>query len=146
MSLIEREEILTMIPHAGSMCLLDAVLAWDEVAVRCLSRRYRDRDNPLRRADGVLGAACGIELAAQAMAVHGRLIAAETGPPPRGYLASLRDVKLRTGRLDPVEGDLTVDATRLMGDAQGAAYRFVLTVRGTELLSGQATVLFAGAA
>ena len=110
MSLIEREQILTMIPHAGSMCLLDAVLAWDEGSVRCLSRRYRDSDNPLRRADGVLGAACGIEIAAQAMAVHGRLISGETGPPTRGYLASLRDVALRTLRLDALDGDLAVDA------------------------------------
>ena len=146
MSLIARDQLFTMLPHAGSMCLLDAVLAWDDAAVRCLSRRYRDSDNPLRRADGVLGAACGIEIAAQAMAVHGRLIAAETRPPPRGYLASLRDVKLRTQRLDALEGDLTVDATRLMGDAHGAAYRFVLAVQGTELLSGRATVLFAGGA
>jgi predicted hotdog family 3-hydroxylacyl-ACP dehydratase len=146
MSLMARDQLLTLLPHAGSMCLLDALLAWDEVAVRCLSRRYRDGDNPLRRADGVLGAACGIEIAAQAMAVHGRLIAAETGPPPCGYLASLRDVKLHTRRLDGLDGDLVVDATRLMGDAQGAAYRFVLAVQGRALLSGRATVLFAGGA
>ncbi|HEY1857086.1 hypothetical protein [Acidocella sp.] len=137
---------MTMIPHAGSMCLLDAVLAWDEVSVRCLSRRYRDSDNPLRRADGVLGSACGIEIAAQAMAVHGRLISGETGQPTRGYLASLRDVTLRTLRLDAVDGDLAVDATRLMGDDRGATYRFVLSVQGAELLSGRATVLFSGAA
>jgi predicted hotdog family 3-hydroxylacyl-ACP dehydratase len=142
MSLIERERILTMIPHAGAMCLLDAVLAWDEISVRCLSRRYRDNDNPLRRADGVLGTATGIEIAAQAMAVHGRLISKATDRPSGGYLASLRDVTLRAGRLDALDGDLTVDATRLMGDAQGAAYRFVLTVQGAELLSGRATVLF----
>jgi predicted hotdog family 3-hydroxylacyl-ACP dehydratase len=146
MSLIERDQILTMIPHAGAMCLLDAVLAWDDVSVRCLSHRYRDGDNPLRRANGVLGAACGIEIAAQAMAVHGRLISGETGQASRGYLASLRDVKLRTLRLDAVDADLAVDATRLMGDGQGATYRFVLTVQGTELLSGRATVLLGGAA
>jgi predicted hotdog family 3-hydroxylacyl-ACP dehydratase len=146
MSLIERDQLLTMIPHAGSMCLLDAVLAWDEAAVRCLSRRYRDRDNPLRRADGVLGAACGVEIAAQAMAVHGRLISGESGTPVHGYLASLRDVTFCTQRLDALDGDLIVDATRLMGDAQGASYRFVLAVQGTALLSGRATVLFAGGA
>jgi predicted hotdog family 3-hydroxylacyl-ACP dehydratase len=142
MTIIERDQILEMIPHAGSMCLLDAVLAWDEVSARCLSRRYRDKDNPLRRADGVLGAACGVEIAAQAMAVHGRLISGQNGRPSRGYLASLRDVQLRTGSLDAVEGDLAIDAMRLMGDAHGATYRFALTVQGTELLSGRATVLF----
>jgi predicted hotdog family 3-hydroxylacyl-ACP dehydratase len=143
MSLIERDQLLTMLPHAGSMCLLDAVLAWHEGAVRCLSRRYRDRENPLRRADGVLGAACGIEIAAQAMAVHGRLISGESGEPPPGYLVSLRDVKFHAQRLDAIDGDLVVDATRLTGEAQGASYRFVLSVQNTEILSGRATVLFA---
>jgi predicted hotdog family 3-hydroxylacyl-ACP dehydratase len=138
---IEREQILQMIPHAGAMCLLDAVLHWDDFSIRCRSRRYRDQDNPMRRADGTLGAACGVEIAAQAMAVHGGLISTNESAPSLGYLVSLRDVQLRTGRLDAVEGDLTVDAERLMGDANGATYRFLLTAKGIELLSGRATVL-----
>jgi predicted hotdog family 3-hydroxylacyl-ACP dehydratase len=142
MTIFDREQILKMIPHAGAMCLLDGVLSWDEVSVRCLSRRYRDDDNPMRRANGALGTACGVEIAAQAMAVHGRLISENKGAPSRGYLVSLRDVQLRTGRLDAVEGDLVVEAERLMGDANGATYRFVLAVQGVELLNGRVTVLF----
>ena len=142
MTIIDREKILKMIPHAGAMCLLDAVLSWDEVSVRCLSRRYRDKDNPMRRANGVLGTACGVEIAAQAMAVQGRFSSGNEGPPCLGYLVGLRNVQLRTGRLDAVEGDLVVDAERLMGDAQGATYRFVLVAQGVELLSGRATVQF----
>jgi predicted hotdog family 3-hydroxylacyl-ACP dehydratase len=141
MSIIGREQILRMLPHAGSMCLLDAVQDWDAASVRCVSRRYRDADNPMRRANGVLGIASGVEIAAQAMAVHGRLISGNDGPPGRGYLVGLRDVQLRTGRLDAVEGDLVIDAERLMGDAEGASYRFMLAVQGVELLSGRATVL-----
>jgi predicted hotdog family 3-hydroxylacyl-ACP dehydratase len=140
--MIGREEILNMIPHAGAMCLLDEVLNWDAVSVRCLSRRYRNQDNPMRRANGILGAACGIEIAAQTMAVHGRLTAGQSGTPVRGYLVSLRDVKLRTARLDAAEGDLLADAERLMGDANGATYNFRLTAQGVEFLSGRATVLF----
>ncbi|MDD2705103.1 MAG: phosphotransferase [Acidocella sp.] len=147
MSIIERDQILTMIPHAGTMCLLDAVLDWNEHSVRCLSRRYRQQDNPLRRADGVLGAACGIEIAAQAMAVQGRLTSGAGGPPSGGgYLASLRDVQLRAGRLDAIDGDLIIEAERLMGDARGASYRFTLAAQGVELLSGRATVLFGAGA
>jgi predicted hotdog family 3-hydroxylacyl-ACP dehydratase len=147
MSIIERDEILTMIPHAGAMCLLDAVLDWNEHSVRCLSRRYRQQDNPLRRADGVLGAACGIEIAAQAMAVQGRLASGADGRPSGGgYLASLRDVRLHVSRLEAVDGDLIIEAERLMGDARGASYRFTLTAKGIELLSGRATVLFGAGA
>ena len=57
------------------MCLLDEVLSWDATRIRCRSNTHRTADNPLR-AHGRLGAACGIEYAAQAMAVHGALVAA----------------------------------------------------------------------
>ncbi|GLR66124.1 hypothetical protein GCM10010909_08020 [Acidocella aquatica] len=142
MTIINREQILTMIPHCGAMCLLDEVLSWNDVSVRCLSRRYQDQDNPMRRANGELGVACGIEIAAQAMAVQGRLSAGNSGPPRRGYLVSLRDVALRTGLLDAASGDLIIEAERLLGDADGATYRFRLARHDTELLSGRATVVF----
>lgn len=142
MTLVDRQQIAAMIPHAGAMCLLDAVLSWNAVSVRCLSRRCRNAENPLRRADGGLGAICGVEIAAQAMAVHGRLVAGGSNPPAHGYLASVRDVRLRVSRLDDVAGDLIIDAERLMGDAQGAAYQFALASDGIELISGRATVLF----
>jgi predicted hotdog family 3-hydroxylacyl-ACP dehydratase len=141
LNVIDRVQILKMIPHAGSMCLLDSVLEWDAVSVRCRSRRYRDLDNPMRRANGRLGTATGIEIAAQAMAVHGRLTSGNETPPSRGFLVSLREVQLRTATLDRQEDDLIVDAERLMGDASGATYRFVVTAKNIELLSGRATVL-----
>jgi predicted hotdog family 3-hydroxylacyl-ACP dehydratase len=142
MSNILREQILGMIPHAGTMCLLDEVLDWDTSSVRCLSRRYRDTDNPLRRADGMLGTACGIEIAAQAMAVHGRLTAPEGGAPKPGYLVSLRDVSLAAPLLDDAAGPLLIEARLLMGDGSGASYEFAVTSQGTPWLSGRATVLF----
>lgn len=140
---IKREQIATMIPHAGSMCLIDAVLSWNSVAIRCLTRQHGRDDNPLRRADGILGAACGIEFAAQAMAIHAYLGARELGlaRPSQGYLASLRDVHLRMARLDRIDGDLAVDAELLMGDVSCATYRFALGSDGNELVSGRATVL-----
>ena len=141
MTPIDRARIATLIPHAGTMCLLDCVLRWDANSVRCLSRRLAGDDYPLRRADGALGAACGVEIAAQAMAVHGRLVADGARPSANGYLASLRDLHLRRARLDDVAGDLVIDAERLMGDAHSAVYRFALGSGDVELLSGRATVL-----
>lgn len=141
MIILDHREIEALIPHSGSMCLLDAVIAWDAASLRCVSRCHLLPGNPMRRVDGTLGAACGIELAAQAMAIHGRLVSGNSGPPARGALASVRDVHLRTATLDDIEGDLTIDAQRLMGDGQGASYRFVITGDGAEVLSGRATVL-----
>ncbi len=47
-------------------------LEWDAQHIRCRSATHRLPGNPLR-SQGRLGAACGIEYAAQAMAVHGAL-------------------------------------------------------------------------
>lgn len=138
---MKRDDILAMIPHAGSMCLLDEVLDWGPDKIRCLSHRFAQADNPLRRPDGTLGTACGIEIAAQAMAVHGRLTAPAGGVPIPGYLVSLRDVRLITPNLD-TPGPLTITATRLLGDTSGASYNFSVTDPLTELLNGRATVLF----
>lgn len=136
---IGRERIAALIPHAGAMCLLDRVLHWDDASIRCLSLRHRAADNPLRRA-GRLDAICGIEFAAQAMAVHFRLAGGVERANRAGYLASLRDVTCRRDRLDLLEGELIIDARRLMGDEQGAIYHFALGCAGLEMLSGRAAV------
>ena len=97
------------------------------------------------RAGGQLPAVCGIEYAAQAMAVHGGL-AGGGGKPKAGYLASLRDVACRKNRLDDLEGELIVDAEKLMGDASRVIYQFTLRVGEAEVLSGRATVVLDAAA
>ena len=138
--LISREAIAGMIPHAGAMHLLDGVLSWDADRIRCSSRTHRDRQNPLRM-DGQLSALCGIEYAAQAMAVHGNL-AGNIGSRPRlGYLASLREVICRKSRLDDLEGDLIVAAERLMGEEGRVIYSFEVGVGDVEVLRGRAAVI-----
>lgn len=122
------------------MCLLDGVLAWDNESIRCFSTRHRAPDNPLRQA-GRLGILCGIEFAAQAMAVHGGLSGAINARPQAGYIASLREVICRGDRLDTLDGDLIIGAVRFMGDDERVAYSFALSCRDRELLTGRATVL-----
>ncbi len=129
-----------MIPHAGAMHLLDGVLSWDADRIRCLSRSHRDRQNPLRM-DGRLSALCGIEYAAQAMAVHG-VLAGNVGKRPRmGYLASLREVNCGRATLDDLEGDLIVAAERLMGEESHVIYSFEVSVGEVEVLRGRAAVV-----
>lgn len=142
MSGIGRDGILALIPHAGAMCLLDHVERWDASGITCLSARYSAADNPMRRADGSLGTACGIEIAAQAMALHGRLSAPVEGAPRPGFLISLRDVRLRAASFSPNAGPVTVMARQLLGDARSASYAFTVTAGESEWLSGRATVLF----
>ena len=142
MTSLGRAQILAMIPHSGAMCLLDEVLDWHADWIRCLSHRYGDLDNPLRRPDGTLGAACGIEIAAQAMAVHGWLAGEQgAGPPGPGFLVSLREVRLASSHLDAAARPLVIEATLLARNMRGASYDFTVTGHGTQFLSGRATVL-----
>jgi predicted hotdog family 3-hydroxylacyl-ACP dehydratase len=122
------------------MCLLDAVAEWDGQRIRCTASSHRDADNPLRAHDR-LGAACGIEYAAQAMAAHGALLAAAEDAPRAGYLASVRSVELQAVRLDDIAADLDVEAERLSGDGNTILFGFRVSAAGRELLSGRAAVV-----
>jgi predicted hotdog family 3-hydroxylacyl-ACP dehydratase len=143
--MLTKSDIAKLIPHAGTMCLLERVLHWDSTTIRCGSRTHRDAANPLRTG-GELPALCGIEYAAQAMALHGGLARTIAGRPTTGYLASLRDVACREDRLDRPAGDLLVEAERLMGDEARVIYQFTLKVGEIEVLSGRATVILDAAA
>ncbi|MBK9955038.1 MAG: hotdog family protein [Rhodocyclaceae bacterium] len=143
--MLDRRWIAAHIPHQGGMCLLDSVREWSAERIRCVSASHRRADNPLR-ADDRLGAACGIEYAAQAMAVHGALIAGEGKPPRQGYLASVRGVELNVDRLDDIEGPLDIEAERLAGDDENILYRFEVRADGRVLLAGRAAVILNAAA
>lgn len=145
---LNRDDIARRIPHQGRMCLLDMVLAWDNNLIRCQTSSHLAPDHPLQ-AHGRLGAACGVEYAAQAMAVHGALVAesldsgnANSSAPPRaGYLASMRSVTLHVKRLDTIAGPLTVNAERITGDANTVLYTFTLHAGAQILLAGRAAVV-----
>jgi predicted hotdog family 3-hydroxylacyl-ACP dehydratase len=119
--------VATLLPHAGAMVLVDAIVDCNARRIVCASACHRDPHNPLRM-NGHLPTLCGIEIAAQAMALHGAL----SRDPPRalrfGRLAAIHDVAV----LHPaLEGS--------SGDARG--YGFRITSDGTALLAGRATVV-----
>lgn len=129
------------IPHQGRMCLLDRVESWDEEHIECCAISHRAVDNPLR-AYGRLGAACGIEYAAQAMAVHGALLAPpETAAARVGYLVSVRGAQLHVPRLDDVDADLVVEATCITRSENNILYQFSVSAAGRRLLDGRAAVV-----
>jgi predicted hotdog family 3-hydroxylacyl-ACP dehydratase len=138
--LLDHAWLLAHLPHQGSMCLLDAVTEWDAQHICCTAKSHRASNNPLRAHDR-LGAACGIEYAAQAMAAHGALLAAADSAPRAGYLASVRGVELQVARLDDLAADLDIEAERLSGDGTTILYGFRVSAAGRELLSGRAAVV-----
>lgn len=140
MSTLDHAGIAARIPHQGSMCLLDAVQDWSAEHIVCRAVGHTDPAHPLRAADR-LGAATGIEYAAQAMAVHGALVAGDQAAPRQGYLTSVRSVSLHAARLDDLPGPLEVRAERLSGDAHNVLYRFSVGHAGVCLLEGRAAVV-----
>jgi predicted hotdog family 3-hydroxylacyl-ACP dehydratase len=144
---LDHAGIAARVPHSGSMCLLDQLLAWDDLRINCSALSHTDPNHPLRTAAGLLSANA-IEYAAQAMALHGVLCASAHNTagstPQAGFLASVRGVRLRVPRLDTVAGALRISATRAAGDATQALYSFSLhDEQGALLVDGRATVILA---
>ena len=138
---LDRAWIEQRIPHQGRMCLLDEVIEWNAERIVCSSAGHRAADHPLR-ANGRLGTVCGIELAAQTMAVHGALLAQASAQRPRaGLLAAVRAVRMRVLRLDDIESSLFCEAVRVLGDRDTALYEFELRSSASSLMSGRATVV-----
>lgn len=131
--------IAARIPHAGSMCLLDGVVSWSPDAIHCRASGHRHANHPLRRA-GRLGICNGIEYAAQAMAVHGALLAGSGDAPRMGFLTSVREIELHVPTLE-AEADLEIYAEQLSGEGSVKMYSFRIEAGGNLLINGRATVM-----
>ncbi|MEP7182210.1 MAG: hydroxymyristoyl-ACP dehydratase [Betaproteobacteria bacterium] len=141
---ISRRDIAALVPHAGAMSLLDAVMAWDDGHIVCHSGRHRAEDNPLRDGDR-LAAVHAIEFAAQAMAAHQRLTSARVTRPQYGLLVSVRQCTFATDRLEACASPLVIEATRIAATTEALTYRFTVGPAGNVLVAGRASVLLAAA-
>ena len=129
-----------LIPHSGDMCLLDSVTHWDATHITCTAQSHRDPNNPLV-CGGKVPILCGIEFAAQTMAVHGGLTGMVGRRPRAGLLVSVRDVVASAQYLSDYTEDLQIEAEQLMAGESSVTYSFSLHIRAAELLSGRATVV-----
>ncbi len=137
--------IEALIPHRGTMCLLDRMLRWSDARIACTATNHRDPGHPLRTATGLLAGAT-IEYAAQAAALHGALLARQAGAVARpGALASARDARLTRWRLDDLpraEDDaLHIVAERQAGDAGRLLYAFTVTHDAQVIATGRLAVV-----
>jgi predicted hotdog family 3-hydroxylacyl-ACP dehydratase len=122
------------------MCLLDRVVECNAEQIRCAATSHRDPANPMRR-NGALSAVCGVEYAAQAMALHGALGAVAGNRPRQGYLVSLRDTQVGAMTLDRCGPELLIEARRLLGEGSRVIYEFSLRCAAGIVLSGRAAVI-----
>lgn len=147
--IIDRNWMMAHIPHQGDMCLLDHVESWDEERMRAIAVSHLANDNPLR-AHARLGAANGIEYAAQAMAVHTALLMTAKRNegqaierPAAGFLASVRNTTLHATRLDDIAEDLQIDVTLTHSEPNCILYQFAVCGKTSQkrLIDGRATVI-----
>jgi predicted hotdog family 3-hydroxylacyl-ACP dehydratase len=158
--LLTHAQIARLIPHSGNMCLLDQLLAYtpDEIEVLACDHK-QPSDHPLREG-AQLFSVCLIEYAAQAMALHGALLAeTELGAaaatasssdarpafaPSPGFIASVRNVQFHTLELDGAAAPMHIRAKRLAGSAHEVLYAFEVhdaCRSGPPLATGRAAVV-----
>ena len=143
--MIAKSDWERLIPHRGSMSLLDTVVEWDDDKIHLTATSHRHADNPLR-SDGMLRALHLCEYGAQAMAVHGGLLAQRAGSVAApGLLVSLRAVQLHVSRIDDLPDALDVYAQMLLGGERSWQYQFRVEHRTRLLALGRAAVINAPA-
>ncbi len=139
--LLGRDSFEPLIPHSGSMCLLDRVVAWKEDMLWAESSTHLRADNPLRQ-DGRIRAVHAIEYGAQGMAVHGGLLARATGEPLQGgYLAAIREARFHCRYLHDLDEPLSVSVWREYAQAGNLIYRFEVVAGLSPVADGKAIVV-----
>jgi predicted hotdog family 3-hydroxylacyl-ACP dehydratase len=136
---IDRDTIARLVPHAGSMCLLDEVRHWSPTAVACIGAAPGPH-HPLAR-NGRLSAVVLAEYAAQATAVHGALLEGGSGARA-GMLAALVDVEL-SGSHGSEDGELLVEADLLSRSRDGCLYAFAVRNSAATLVTGRLMIALA---
>ncbi len=140
-STIGRTTIEALVPHKHAMCLWDEVIDWDAQRIRLRAGNHRDAAHPLRGAAG-LRAVHLCEYGAQAMAVHGGLLAREAGGVARpGLLVALRGVRLHIDRIDLLHGPIECEAGQLAAGDASQQYAFRIHHAGNLLAEGRATAM-----
>lgn len=122
------------------MVLIDEVTSHDDARISCRAETGPLDRHPLGR-KGRLPASALAEYGAQAMAVHGSLLAGTDAPPREGRLVALPELQLAVSALDePTE--LVIHAERIGGSAVGEVYEFRVLGHDSLLARGRATVMF----
>ncbi|NOT85929.1 MAG: hypothetical protein HOP02_14365 [Methylococcaceae bacterium] len=135
---LNKDQFAHLIPHVGSMSLIDFVDCWGDQQIICRSSTHKDPANPLRF-NGTLSAIHLIEYGAQSMAIHGGLLSGKSSP---GFLAAARNVHLYTDHLNDVNGELIITADAALKIHNSAVYDFTIMDSDQHLLlEARATVI-----
>ncbi len=135
---LDKAQFAHLIPHAGSMILIDQVDTWSTHHIKCSTLSHLASDNPLRL-NNSLSAIHLIEYGAQSMAIHGGLLAGNASP---GFLVAIRGAHFHIETLNTITTALHIEASAELKIDNGAVYFFRVTdEHNTLLLDARATVI-----
>ena len=137
--MLNKSQILSVLPHGESMCLLDSVVHCSQQSIIAVSRSHLAATHPLK-VDNKLHTICCVEYAAQAAAVHNALSSAQSCTP-KGVLAKVDQVQLLVEYLDSQMGELSIKACYKLGSESMLKYTFSL--HSGELLLAKGQILLA---
>jgi predicted hotdog family 3-hydroxylacyl-ACP dehydratase len=112
--------IAELLPHSAPMILLDEVVAFDGVRIRCRATIRRDS---MFVSEGRVRAVVALEYMAQAVAAFAGMRGRAAGAAPRiGYVIGTRELTLEADHY--VVGDeLVIDAEEVWDDERMASFR-----------------------
>ena len=135
---LNQTQFAHLIPHAGSMMLIDQVDSWSDKQINCSTQSHLASDNPLRL-NNSLSAMHLIEYGAQSMAIHGGLLSGKSSP---GFLAAVRGAHFHIDNLDTITSSLHIEACAELKIENGAVYAFrIIDSHNVLLLDARATVI-----
>lgn len=138
--MIVREQILTLIPHTGNMCLINRAVNWNDTEIHCEADNHRDPAHPLRRTDG-LSALHLIEYGAQATAIHAALLAPDAAQAHRtGMLVAVRDCELSVDYLHNLPHVLKIHARQKAMSSDAMMYSFEVSHGSQPIGRGRVTI------
>jgi len=138
--LIARAELEQMIPHGQQMCLLDAVVEWNQQNIICTTSSHRYADNPLIT-DSRLGGMTLVEYGAQAAAIHVALIQQGDAAPQSAYLGAIKELTLNADFIEQIEGPLRVEADCILSSIGGAIYSIQVMSADQPLITARISLL-----
>lgn len=137
MTRLSKQEIEALIPHSGTMCLIDSVEKWSHESILCRTRSHLDNNNPLL-INNELNPIHLLEYGAQAMAIHSGLISRTS---IHGYLAALSNARFHIFSLQDIQCDLLIEANSLLTSERGAIYEYTIYCLNNTLIKAQGTVI-----
>ena len=117
-----REELQSLIPHSGSMCLLDSVVDWNDDSIACETSSHLRENNPFTK-QGRLDSVLLVEYGAQAAAVHAGLIQNGMGEGGTAYIGAVKNLQIFEQVVDQSISMLNVSAQCILNNKDGAIYQ-----------------------